>query len=113
MAGEHAGGWPRPRNPDVETGSTTRRRRLRLWHDVHELGVDRSQGVEAASAELPGDGDRRDLAVVSSLDLRVVVVAGAAVMTCVLGRLVERPAQDLRSLPGQMPARPSSIGLIH
>ena len=47
-----------------------------LGHGVDDLGVDGPEGVVAASGQLAGDGDRRDLAVVGVLDLGVVVVVG-------------------------------------
>jgi hypothetical protein len=80
---------------------------------AYDLGVEGPQAVIAASGQLAGDRDRRDLAVVGVLDLGVVVVVGSDLAGGVLGRLEQRPAQDLGSLPGEITLEPLAIRLVH
>ena len=64
---------------DVEMRDRDRRdQRCSGRHRVDDVGIEVAQDVVAASGELAGNRDRRDLAVVALFHLRVVVVVGAA-----------------------------------
>ncbi len=95
-------------DPHVVLGCASRR--CRGWdlgrRRVDEFRVDAAQHVVAAPRQLACDRDGRDLAVVTLLDLCVVVVVGAAQVRRVLRGFVERPAQRLGALARQVaPAR--------
>ena len=65
-------------DPDVVVGDAIRRveSSAQFGYRVHDVGVEVAQHVIATPRELAGDRDRRDLAVVTFLDLRVVLWSG-------------------------------------
>ena len=79
-------------------------------HGVDDVGIEVAQDVVAAPGELAGDGDGRQLAVVTVLHRGVVGVVGTAPVRGVHRRFEQRPPQRRRPLAGQVAMGAVAVG---
>jgi hypothetical protein len=81
---------------------------------VERLGTELAQRVEAAPRELAGDRDRgARVGEPAGLERELVGAVGARRPAGCLGRLIERPAQLRRVLPGELAGPGALVGAVH